>query len=94
MNDKPHLVGYVIANDYEEFLVDVLESRSVIRKAWTRSPDFALVFVTRLEARQMIWKLRQNYKLWVLELWDFGSQLVVTTPESKAPTWLHYHLAA
>ena len=94
MKDKPHLVGYVIANNYEEFLMDVRESRSVIVKAWARSPDFALVFVTRLEARQMIWSLRQHYKLWALELWDFGSGLVVTTPEPNAPQWLRAHLAA
>jgi hypothetical protein len=91
---KPHLIGFVIANDEEEFLTDVRESSSVVVKAWARHPDFALVFVTRLEARQMIFKLRQHCKLWALELWDFGSQLVVTTPEKIAPSWLHRHLAA
>lgn len=91
---KPHLIGYVIANDDEEFLIDVRESKSAVVKAWARHPDFALVFVTRGEARRMILKLHQHCKLWALELWDMGSQLIVTTPDKTAPRWLHRHLAA
>lgn len=91
---KPHKIGYVIANDEEEYLADVHESRSVVVKAWARCPDFALVFVTRLEARQMIYRLRQQSKLWALELWDYGSQLVVATSDPKPPRWLRSHLAA
>lgn len=87
---KPRKIGYVIANNDEEFLIDVRESKSAVVKAWARYPDFALVFVTRLEARQMIFKLRQHCTLWALELWDFGSQLVVTTPEPNAPAWLRF----
>lgn len=81
-------VGFVIANDDEEYLHDFFESRGAVVKTWARHPDFALVFVTRLEARQMVWKLRQDSKLWVLELFDSGSQLIVVTSESERPTWL------
>ena len=57
-------------------------------------PDFAQVFITRLEARQMIYKLNQNSTLWVLELWDYDSHFVVTTQDDNRPSWLIPEIAA
>ena len=33
---KPHLVGYVIANDDEEYLHDFYDSRGAVVKTWAR----------------------------------------------------------
>lgn len=91
---KPHLVGYVIANDDEEYLHDFYDSRGAVVKTWARLPDFAQVFIIRLEARQMIYKLNQNSTLWVLELWDYDSHFVVTTQDDNRPSWLIPEIAA
>lgn len=85
---QPRFVGYVIANNDEEYLFDVQFSPGIAGKAWARHPDFARVFVTRGEAREMLARLHLDYPAWVLELYDAGSQHIVATPERNRPAWL------
>lgn len=84
--------GYVIANDSEEFLNSFEHTSAYEIKTWTIFPGSAQVFLSLIEARRMLSRLRkdpgQGGQCWVLELYDTGSHWVVSTQKIKRPKWL------
>ena len=79
-------VGYIVANDREEFLAGYRKLRlDSAWFAWALSPGFALVFATMSEALRIV-RGEQRYagQLVVRELWDAGAHWVVSWDEGQA----------
>ena len=79
-------VGYIVANDREEFLAGYRKLRlDSAWFAWALSPGFALVFATMSQARRIV-RREQRYagELVVRKLWDAGAYWVVEQHEGQA----------
>jgi hypothetical protein len=89
-------IGYVIANDSEEYLNSFENTSTYEVKTWARNPAFAHVFLTVLDARKILNRLNKTPgkggQCWVLDLYDVGSELLVLTQKSKSPKWLDPHI--
>lgn len=87
-------VGYVIANDREEYLNAFEHTRAYTLKTWVALPDFARVFSTAIEARKVLNRLRKHPGrgglCYVLELWDADTGWMVLTQKSIKPEWLTF----
>lgn len=92
MENQKH-IGFVIANDREEYLNSFEDTRGYTLKTWASLPDFACVFSTAIEARKVLNRLRkhpgQGGVCYVLELWDFGTEWMVSTQKPIKPKWLN-----
>lgn len=81
-------VGYVIANDREEFL-----SRYTVTRhgspvlVWTSSILRAQLFSRRNDARRVLKKLKVSRRLWLFTLLNTPGHLVLTSDESDLPIW-------
>lgn len=88
-------LGYVIANDREEYLHAFEDTSAHTLKVWAVLPDFALIFGTVIEARKVLGRLRKHPGrggfCYVLELYDAGSRWVVKTSKAIKPKWLTNH---
>jgi len=91
---KMKKLGFVIANNAEEYLhnYDFKDDRSML--AWVGLPDFARVFATYQHA-QAVFKRTGRSDLWVLSLFEtpktsetLGCYLV-TTGSTNKPEWLY-----
>ena len=86
-------IGYVIANDHEEYLNSFEHTHAYTLKTWAALPDFARVFSTAIDARKVLNRLRkhpgQGGICYVLELWDSGTEWMVSTQKSIKPKWLN-----
>ena len=85
---KKKILGFIIANELEEFLVsykDTEESTSVL---WSRIPDLAKVFSDPEEAGRLSSTIYSPYKRWVCRLSDIGSQLIVEVSGDDVPPWI------
>jgi hypothetical protein len=89
-------IGYVIANDGEEYLNSFENTSTYEVKTWARDPAFAHVFLTVVDARKILNRLNKapgtGGQCWVLDLYDAGSKWVVLTQKSKRPKWLDPHI--
>lgn len=81
-------IGYVIANDDEEYLADIVDRGGMVGRCWSRVPDFAMRFSSRSKALRKIQKFDMGRKVYVLELHDLGSQYGVASDQEERPAWL------
>jgi hypothetical protein len=87
-NAKP--LGFIIANSDEEFLYSFKRfSDGSTLKAWTLYPLAAYRFHTYQHAKDSIRLLDHYGKLWVLDLFDTPTQVIVSTDRRDRPNWLH-----
>jgi hypothetical protein len=86
---KVKKIGYVIANQDEEFLQAYRIKPAYIYRVWTGFCCDAKVFHTQAKALSIVKKLENQYPLWVLELYESPSQFIVSTDQAEKPKWLH-----
>ena len=86
--DELHHIGFVIANDDEEFLHAWKRHPGYSLMGWALSPARAHVFQTREHASNVIRLLEYHSKLWILDLFDSPGQFVVSTESRNRPQWL------
>jgi hypothetical protein len=81
-------IGYIIANDREEFLHSYKCTNGIESRGWSLTPEMAKIYNTRAKAQNIANKM--DYRpVWVLELLDMENQLVVASDdEVNRPTWL------
>ncbi len=86
---KPRFLGFILANDREEFLHDYRNSPGAIERAWTAFPKYAKRFPVRRAAERAIRRLEAEYPVYVLELLDDGNRFIVAADEDRPrPSWL------
>lgn len=82
-------LGFIIANDGEEFLSNYSADKGSIARSWAMIPDFAMVFRTRQHALKAVEKLEYSSRLYVLELHENNMQYAVAAYEEEdPPLWL------
>lgn len=86
--DELHHIGFVIANEHEEFLHAWKRHPGYSLTGWALSPARAHVFQTREHASNVIRVLEYHSKLWILDLFDSPGQFVVSTESRNRPQWL------
>ena len=81
-------IGYIIANEREEFLHAYEYANGMEKRGWSLTPELAKTYTTRMKAQKIADKM--DYRpVWVLELLDTGTQLVVASDdEINRPAWL------
>jgi hypothetical protein len=82
---KPRKLGYVVANDREEFLVYIGGSPGVSNRTWSLNPAMARIY-TRSDAVRIARELGVSY--WSLEISETASQYIVTGNGNNSPEWL------
>jgi hypothetical protein len=92
MNGLPphskHL-GFIIANNDEEFLVAWRRRPGSYGNAWTSFPDLAHLFPSPELASNVIKVMDFYSKLWVLSLFELpDGQIFVGSNDEKKPEWL------
>jgi hypothetical protein len=85
---KMKKLGYVIANDEEEYLNSYCIKPDSISRAWSPLCSYAKVFQTKTHAQKVIQRLDVLVQLWVLELYENERHLIVTTEQENVPKWL------
>lgn len=81
-------LGFIIANDREEFLADYQETEELSSRSWSRIPDFSKVFRKRENAISVVKNLPDTYKYWVLNLYETESQFSVAYEGNDPPPWI------
>jgi len=82
-------LGYVVANDNEEYLSSYDISSFTTLSAWALTPALAYVFSTHHEIEQVIKRLPKRCRLWSLEFYETDNNFFVTTDKLIKPVWLH-----
>lgn len=82
-------VGFVIANDREEFLHSSKTQPGLRQvRGWTLILDFAKVYPTRALALEEVKRLDVPYPVWVLILLESEGQIAVASDDENGPSWL------
>ncbi len=81
-------LGFVIANDREEFLVYEGGNSSAWARAWSPLPSMAKAY-TRREAEKLANSLEVPYPVWVLQLIETDNHYLVSSANGSGPDWLH-----
>lgn len=81
-------VGFVIANDLEQYLEASSDQGSGLSRVWTCTPEFAHVYSNRSQADQVAKKLADFYPVWVLVLLESKGQFAVEPNKGLNPSWL------
>ena len=87
-------VGFVIANDLEEYLSYSLSDRYSYTNIWCRTDSGRMfiqmirVFVTFDDSKQYLSKIKTNQKTWILELLETDRQFIVSCLSNEKPLWL------
>jgi len=81
-------IGYVIANDNEEFLVFDQTTRHSSSRAWSVLPDLAQLFPSRRLAEKSAKLLDVENPLWVLQLIETPDNYLIRSESKDRPSWL------
>lgn len=84
-------LGFIVANEIEEFLSAFEDTPEYTRAAWSVLPDLAKVFSNPEEAGRVARKIQTPYKKWVCLLSENESQLIVTVAGEDVPPWIKKH---
>jgi hypothetical protein len=88
--NNPTPLGFIIANADEEFIHSFKRfPDGSTFKAWTLNPLAAYRFQSFQHARDSIRLLDHYGKLWVLDLFDTPTQVLVATENRDRPAWLN-----
>jgi hypothetical protein len=86
---KSKLLGFIIANDDEEFIALWRRRPGSYFTFWTPQPDQAHLFPSAELASNVIKLLDFYSKLWVLHLFELpNGQIFVGSNDEKKPEWL------
>lgn len=87
---KPVFLGYIIASDKEDFLLEYACKADFYQTAkWHLMPDVAKRFSTVKEACAVIDLMKFNYPVFVMEIYDIGKQVSLSSVDSMpVPDWL------
>jgi hypothetical protein len=77
-------LGFIVANDAEEFLAHYDENALL----WSATPELAKVYPSRKKAENVVLELEYKTRLWVLSLFEHKHQLIVGSDSDERPQWL------
>jgi hypothetical protein len=78
------MLGFIVANDNEEFLMNYGENGLL----WSATPELAMLFPTRKKADIAVIELQYKTRLWVLLLFERKHQLILGSDSDEMPHWL------
>jgi hypothetical protein len=81
-------LGFVIANEREEYLVQEHEYFDRFDNGWSKLVDLAMIYRTRSRLNSVLKRLHTVHKLYVLELFDTGKRFMVRTVDDEVPSWI------
>lgn len=84
--DNSNFVGFVIANEREEFLLRSRFNQDSSCLVWSKTLSMVKVFQSRREALRIVSKLRRR-GLWVFGLFDVDDKLILATDDFVLPSW-------
>lgn len=80
--------GYVISNQYEEYLSSISFGSGIVSISWARSPILALVFCSRDHCHRVIEIVRDSkYTLWELEYRETKKRIAISCSCEVLPPW-------
>jgi hypothetical protein len=86
---KPVFLGYVIASDKEDFLLDYVHNDGFQFARWHSFPDAAKLFLTLEEAFAVFDLMKSDYSVFLMEIYDAGKQVFLLPVESfPIPDWV------
>lgn len=85
----PKFLGYVIANEREEYLHFFKQTSSYTKRVWVPLPVFAKRYGDRTRALRDCKRLSTTRRTWVLELFETATQFFVSfDEEDDPPPWI------
>ena len=88
-------LGFVIANELEEYLSSFYETSDSIHTCWLKidhpnrlHSQLIKVFPTKKKALLSFKKIHTTHKLWVMSLYETANQFVVSTSGDDVPSWI------
>ena len=82
-------LGFVIANDLEEYLAVFHNKPESSVKCWAKIPDIALIYPTRKKALSAINCICTPHKLWVLSCYETATNFIcVSAIGEDHPSWM------
>lgn len=88
---KMKKLGFIIANENEEFLAEFEDTTEYTSVGWSIVLDLAKVYSNPEEAGCVARKVKTPYKKWVCLLSENKSQLIVTVAGDDVPPWIEKH---
>jgi len=85
---KKKWLGYVIANENEEFLHSFKADNFHTITAWTRNPALAFRHKTSRLCQERIKRLNGKNSLWEMELLETDSHFLVGSSSENVPPWI------
>jgi hypothetical protein len=79
-------LGYVIANEREEYLEKYVETPGSVVKGWTPNPGASRRFPTRKRADDIAKRI-DNHRCWVVALHENASRYAVVFEGEDPPPW-------
>ena len=80
-------LGFVIANEIEEYLVEEHVYPDRFDNGWSRLVDLAMIYRTKGRLYSVVKRLHTVHKLYALELFDTGTRFMVRTVDD-VPSWI------
>lgn len=81
-------LGFVIANEIEEFLSEFIDTEEYTGAVWSPFPILAKLYSNSEEAFRVSCMIHSPYKRWVCLLLETESQLIVTVAGDDVPSWI------
>lgn len=87
-------LGFVIANDIEEYLLSSSNSDNYSINLWYRfpsgilNPDNLRIFSSSKDAQDFVRHIDSSHKIWVLVLFETHNQYAVSSLGNDAPGWI------
>ena len=88
MTTRPRKLRYVIANNSEEFLCHFRDYGAASIISWGFQPCLALQYRSRRHALKVIQKICYHSRLFVLELREYETQILISAYDPDVPSWM------
>jgi hypothetical protein len=94
MKRKNRFVGFVIANDIEEYLSYSLSDRYHSENIWCSAKsgrmfiEMVKVFPTFEECQTFIENVETSHKIWILSLYETSKRFLVSAEGDDVPPWI------
>lgn len=80
--------GYIIANQYAEFLQSYSSNSGIDSLVWTMIPGNALIFKSQIKCHHVMKQLSDSkYSLWEISLTETDKQFIVGCSCEVLPPW-------
>lgn len=84
--DNSNFVGFVIANEREEFLLRSRFKQDSSFLVWSKTLSMVQVYQSRREALRIISRLKRG-GLWVFGLFDIDDKFILASDDFVLPPW-------